>query len=135
WVVRRRRGEVEGVYVSAGHAREVRVADVNGHPGELDPGDFGGGLAEDLGWPHVHRHPATTVRGDEARSRAGADHQLARFREPRLHQVVDEHPHAVAAHLGHRTVGVAVVHEPQVCRNVGGRVLERTGADDPQDTI
>ena len=49
-----------------------------------------------------------------------------------------EHPHAVAAHLGDGSVGVAVVHEPVVGADAGREVVEhsrrlqRAGAGDPQ---
>src|ERR1700756_5301967 len=42
-------------------------------------------------------------------------------------QVVGEHPHAVAAHLRGRPVGVAIVHVPVVRADAVGQALEHTG--------
>ena len=64
-----------------------------------------------------HRARTRRVR---RRTRRGA-------RSPLATQVVREHPHAVAAHLGDRPVGVAVVHEP-VARRAAGRRSSTRGS-------
>ncbi len=47
-----------------------------------------------------------------------------------------EHADAVAAHLGLRTVGVPVVHEPFGARRDGrGALVDRSGTDDAQNAV
>ena len=88
---------------------------------------------------HVDGDLADGSRRPRARSTGSgagtaADDELAARLEPARRQVVREDPHAVAAHLGDRAVGVAVVHEPVVGADaVAGvrRALRRRPAHRP----
>ena len=62
--------------------------------------------------------------------------ELAGLLQPLVDQEAGEHPDAVAAHLGDRPVGVAVVHEPRRRpRRAAPAPRRRRGAHDPQHAV
>ena len=72
----------------------------------------------------------------DARARADRERRSVERREPRLVEVAREHPDAVAAHLGLRPVGIAVVHEPlgTGCRGIRP-LIDRRGPHDAEDAV
>ena len=131
----RRAGQVEGIEVGGRDAGQVRVADVDRDAGELDPVDDRRRAGPDQGGSHVDGDGAGVVDGHPAGAGAGRDGVGAGGDEARVDEVAGEHPHPVAAHLGERAVGVAVVHEPRRRAGVdpghgrGGRVRARDAQD------
>src|SRR4051812_48486955 len=81
-------------------------------PSEGLPGTSGGAGALEDGRAHVYRHVTRFAQLDALEAGAGEDLELAGGSETVVDQVAGEDPDAVAAHLGDRAVGVAVVHEP-----------------------
>ena len=74
-------------------------------------------------------------QGLHARARADAQ-GLFQGRQAGVDEVLREHPRAVAAHLGHRAVGVAIVHEPfRSGGGGGGALVDRRRADDAQQAV
>ena len=61
--------------------------------------------------------------------------RLRRVGQPLLDEVAGEDPDAVAAHLGDRAVGVAVVHEPPRLVGVRRTVDDQLGGHDAQDAV
>ena len=75
------------------------------------------GMADEAEWFMDYRNADGSLaemcgNGVRVYARYLVESGLAPGNEPGLDQVPREHPHAVAAHLGDRAVGVAVVHEP-----------------------
>ena len=81
----------------------------------------------------VHRHALGAG--------AGTDGELVFFHEAARAQPVGENAGAIAAHFGHGTIGVAIIHEPVIGRDALGQRLDFPGreqgirAHDAQHTI
>ena len=88
---------------------------------------------------HVNDHIAALRCVGHAHAGPGPDFHLARHRPAASDQVASEDPYSVAAHLGHGSVGVSVVHEVLgASGDLGqGRLLglQSCGPDDAKHTI
>src|SRR5699024_8503048 len=103
------------------------------------PGEPGRGGALQLHQSHVHGDVPVLLDDDLLGPVAGADLETVLVDKACVQQVPGEHPHPVATHLGHGTVGVAIVHEPLgtlpgTCRR-GQGLPQSIGAHDTQNTV
>ena len=94
-------------------------------PTTASPGPEQVGLAHVDGDVGVGRVDA--VHDDRPRTGQRPDHELVAGFQAAGAQVVREDPNAVAAHLGDRAVGVAVVHVPVAGAHAVGQAVEHAG--------
>ena len=122
---------------------EVRVTHVDAQAGEARARHRRGGHAGDNSVAHLDGNDRVVViEGMDLhlfRARAGADGELICVDEAVGAQVMRKDAAAVAAHLGHGAVRIAVVHEPvravAVDRLDLAGVEERARADDTQKAV
>ncbi|RPK82350.1 hypothetical protein EES45_09210 [Streptomyces sp. ADI97-07] len=118
--------ERDGVRIAHAHVAGVPAAAVH-RDGDSAAGEHGP--------PHGDRDVAVLGEVHPLDPAPGGDGQIAVIDETGALQVAGEDAHPVAAHLGDRTVGVAVVHEPLGLLGHVRRLGVRGGPDDVQQTV
>ncbi len=115
-----RRCDVECQQVVVGQrrvdARQMRIADVDGKPGEASSADDRRAGADLVGLAHLDRDVSGQIvdrmHDDGTRARQRSHDEFIALLEAGHPKVVREDPDAVSTHLRDRSVGVAVVHVP-----------------------
>ena len=142
-VERGRAGEVQGVESTSVRQARCGLPIETARPANRCPASVGLPGAERPRRAHVHPVAAVGGRAHAPRAAAGADEDAGLaggpVQQPLGDQHVQEQPDAVAAHLGVRPVGVAVVHEPLAAVAGPRRAPRGVGhvhaADDAQDAV